>query len=116
MSNPKRFHSRKALLAAIDDETYLRELAIKMVTDYEAEIGKLKEWFAKNPPESAVTDLLKIQHKAKYDHLKVCKREMEIRRKSIPGFERTLRQLKEALAEYDTVPMPFLKDGSVALQ
>ncbi len=114
-TKPKiRFASRKAILDAIDDENHNHEMALKLAGQYEAEIKDLHNWFAINSPHLPVKpDPVKWHQK--HDRLNLCKTELDIRIKSLPRHAAKLQLLKEALAEFDTQPMPFLTDDSVQL-
>ncbi len=116
MKRPAKRHNRQSLLTAIDDEIHNNKMDLKLIGQYEAEIGELKKWFAANDrPVGIVDSFFSERWHDKNDRLQLCKTEMALRIKRLPYHAGKLLALKGALAEFDTEPMAFLIDSTVTL-
>lgn len=105
----KHFSTRKELLDAIDDKTHFIGIAQKLADKYDGEADELIKWFAITPIESIKTEAQRTEWHGKYKRLEICRTESGVKRRSIPRLNNELHRLKLALAEFDTIPMPFLK-------
>lgn len=113
---PKRYTTRQSILDAIDHEQICQALSMSLCDEYEHEMSRLKEWFARheNKPEANIVDKA-IWHD-KFNRLKFLKNESEIRHRAMPRYTAKLNSLKALLAEFDTEPMAFLEDTSVVVK
>ncbi len=109
----KRLTTREPIIRAIEAEQDQLAMALSLCGQYELEIAEIQSWFGLHPNVTGLTEAQSDIWHGKFGRLKLVRNELAIRNRSIPRHQSKLLRLKLTLAEFDTVPMEFLTDGSV---
>ena len=110
-----RATSREQIIRYIDGVTARRDSAMKKITLHELAYRKTRDKLALKNIDDITDEKDRQEHLGMAMFMSDQRMEADIALASIPKFEGRLTHLKRCLAEFDTVPMEFLEDGSVVV-
>lgn len=110
--NRRRYESREAILAQIEETQSQLKTARKLGWDFRMEADELREKLGKMD-QNNLTEKQRGDYHGMAGRLKICREEQGAKERAVPRLENALRNLGQTLAQFDTQPMPFLADSSV---
>jgi len=110
---PKRYNQRRDIELAIDDAQHKLSMSRKLMEEYNLEADRIRDELAKIPLDKLNRDDGRTLWHQLSRKMEECRKESGIRDRAIPRALLELERLKKTLAEFDTMPMPFLEDAGV---